>query len=108
MNIPDKHVEHALEILKSSDAAAARAAYEYAEKHLKVVLARETRLSNLKTAAERDAAALCSDAYREALENYGQLAEVYFAAKDRREAAMAVIEAWRTVNANARSMERVR
>ena len=41
MHIPEKHVEHAFDILKSPDHAVARAAYEFAEKQLKVIFSRE-------------------------------------------------------------------
>ena len=108
MQIPDSHVENALDILKSMDCARARAAYEYAEKQLKVVLARRARESNAKTVGEREAEALCSEEYAEALTNYHLLGEAYYEAKDRRDAASAVISAWQTMNANQRQMERVR
>jgi hypothetical protein len=107
MIIPDKHVEHALDILKSHDHAEARAAFEYSDKRLKVVLAEEASKSNAKTATEREQAAYRSEAYAEALRQYEGCAEAYFLAKDRREAADAVLRAWQTASADSRAMGRV-
>ncbi len=60
LNIPDSHVEHALEILKSGEHAQARAAYEWSEKALKATLARLMLQANGKTQGEREASALAS------------------------------------------------
>lgn len=108
LQIPDSHVEHALNVLKDGDCARARAAYEFAEKQLKVVLARAAQQSNAKTVSERDQHAQASPEYERALHDFKAVSELYFVAKDRRDAADAVISAWQTLNANQRAMERVR
>jgi hypothetical protein len=107
IRIPDSHVEHAFELLKSNKHAAARAAYEFAEKGLKVTLAKAELTSNGKTIGERQASALASPEYERARADFKLVAEVYFTEKDRREAAVAVIDAWRTQQSDMRAMGRV-
>lgn len=103
MYVSDKHVEHAFDILKSKDHAAARAAYEFAEKHLKVILARLEIASNGKTVSDRQNTALASDDYERALEDFKLVSRAYHEAKDRREAANAIIAAWRTQRSDERA-----
>lgn len=107
IRIPDSHVEHAFEILKSNKHAAARAAYEFSEKQLKVILAKEELKANGKTVGERSAAALCSPEYERALNDFRLVADSYYSERDRREAAVAVIDAWRTQQSDMRAMGRV-
>lgn len=108
MLIPESHVQRAFDILKSTDHAAARAAYEYAEKHLKTVLAKAISASNAKTVGERENEGLRSPEYAEALDNFRLIAKAYFEAKDKREAANAVLDGWRTISADQRALEKVR
>lgn len=107
IRIPDSHVEHAFDLLKSGDHAIARAAYEVADKNLKVEFAKALQGAEGKTVGDREAAALTSDSYARALKDYGLLAENYYRERDRREAASAVIEAWRTQQSDLRAMGRV-
>lgn len=107
IRIPDSHVEHAFELLKSGDHAAARAAYEFAEKQLKVTLAKAVSQSNAKTISERENEGLRSPEYERALGDFKLVAQTYYAARDRREAAVAIIDAWRTQQSDMRAMGRV-
>jgi len=107
IRIPDSHVEHAFELLKSQTHATARAAYEFAEKHLKVILAKAELSADAKTVGERQATALASPEYERALNDFKLVAENYHRERDRREAASAVIDAWRTQQSDLRSMGRV-
>jgi hypothetical protein len=107
IRIPDSHVEHAFDLLKSQKHAAARAAYEFAEKQLKVVLARATLQANGKTVGEREATALASPEYERALTDFRLVAESYYGERDRRDAASAIIDAWRTQQSDMRAMGRV-
>jgi len=107
IRIPDSHVEHAFELLKSQKHAAARAAYEFAEKQLKVVLARATLQANGKTVGEREATALASPEYERALTDFRLVAETYYGERDRRDAASAIIDAWRTQQSDMRAMGKV-
>lgn len=107
IRIPEEHVQHAFELLKSRDHATARAAYEFAEKHLKVILARAELDADGKTVGERQAKALASPEYERALTDFKLIAENYHKERDRREAASAVIDAWRTQQSDLRSMGRV-
>lgn len=104
--IPESHVQHAFDVLKSGDHAVARAAYEFAEKQLKVVLAKAAAQSNATSAAQRESDALRSDAYEHALGQFKAIAEKYHKERDRREAAAAIIEAWRTQRSDLRAMGR--
>lgn len=105
--IPDAHVQHAFDLLKSQSHASARAAYEFADKNLKVVLAKATLAANGKTVGEREATALASPEYERALNAFRLIAETYYKERDRRDAASAVIEAWRTQQSDLRAMGRV-
>lgn len=107
IRIPDSHVEHAFEVLKSQKHATAKAAYEFAEKNLKVVLAKAELAAEGKTMGERQAQALASQAYERALHDFKQIAELYYGERDRRDAANAVFEAWRTQAADQRALARI-
>ncbi len=107
IQIPDSHVQHAFDLLKSGDHATARAAYEFAEKQLKVTLARSALQANGKTVGEREASALTSPEYERALTAFKHIAESYYRERDRREAASAIIDAWRTQQSDNRAMARV-
>lgn len=107
IRIPDSHVEHAFEVLKSQDHATTRAAYEFAERQLKVTLAKAQLQANGKTVGEREAAALVSGEYNRALNDFKLIASAYYRERDRREAAVAVIEAWRTQQSDLRAMGKV-
>ena len=104
--IPDSHVQHAFDVLKSGDHAAAKAAYEFAEKQLKVVLAKAGAASDETGVAARESAALRSMEYERALTDFRLVAETYHKARDRREAAVAIIDAWRTMRSDERAMSR--
>lgn len=107
MHISDRLVEQAFDRLRSTDHALARAGYEMAEKQLKVTLARAEMQANGKTVGERQATALTSPEYESALTEFRMLAENYYRERDKREAAVAVIDAWRTQQSDMRAMGRV-
>lgn len=105
--ISDEEVQAAFNILQANKHAKARAAHEYAEKRLKVVLAKASLAANGKTVGEREATALGSPEYDHALREFRLIADAYHTARDQREAASAVIEAWRTQQSDRRAMGRV-
>lgn len=107
IRIPDEHVQHAFDLLKGGDHAVKRAAYEFADKQLKVVLAKAVLAADGKTVGEREARALTSPEYERALADHKLVAEAYYRERDRREAAVAVIDAWRTQQSDLRAMGRV-
>lgn len=108
MNIPDDMVEQALSILNSGRHARARLAYEKKDREKKVILARLEREANEKTMRERETYALTHHHYAYFLEQLSLIEDEYFDARDQRDWAAAIIETWRTVQANNRSAERVR
>lgn len=107
IRIPDSHVEHAFELLKAGTHATARAAYEFAEKQLKVVLAKAELAAEAKTVGERQALALTSLEYERALADFKLVSENYYRERDRRDAASAVIDAWRTQQSDMRALGKV-
>lgn len=107
MFISDREIQEAFDVLHSQAHAKARAAYEYAEKRLKVALAKAQLAAEGKTVGERDANAQVSEAYQAALKAFHLIAETYYSERDRRDAASAVLDAWRTQQSDARAMGRV-
>jgi hypothetical protein len=105
--ITDEQVQAAFDVLHSNEHAKTRAAYEYAEKRLKIVLADAVARSEAKTVAERDNEAIRSEEYQEALKAFRMIARAYYEARDKREAASAVLEAHRTQRSDMRAMGRV-
>lgn len=105
--IDDEEVHAAFDVLRSNKHAKARAAYEYAEKRLKVVLAKAELAANGKTVGERQASALASPEYESALRDFRLIADAYQTERDKREAAVAITEAWRTQRSDQRAMARV-
>lgn len=107
MFISDEQVQQAFDILHERTHAKARAAYEYAEKRLKIVLAKATLEAEGKTVGERDANAQTSPEYAAALTHFRLIAETYYSERDKRDAAAAVIDAWRTQRSDERAMMKV-
>jgi hypothetical protein len=107
ITIPDAHVLHSFEILKSGDHAAARGAYEWSERALKTVLADEAAKSTATSQGQRDQDALRSERYKEALREFRKVAELYFHERDRRDAAQAILDAWRSIQANQRLLGKI-
>lgn len=107
MFINDNEVQAAFDVLHDQAHAKARAAYEFSEKRLKVVLAKAQLGANGKTVGERDATALTSPEYGAALEKFWKIAEAYHSERDKRDAASAVIDAWRTQQSDMRAMGKV-
>ena len=109
--ITDKQLEWAMDILidRESQAAKARAAHEHMSDLDKVVLAKLTNdaPSDLKSAASRETWARAHDTYENHLDQKRVLAEMDYKLRDRRSAANAIVEAWRTEQSNARASSRV-
>lgn len=106
-HISEEQVQAAFDVLHSNRHARARAAYEYAEKRLKVAFAEAVAQSNAKTVAERENEAQRSEKWQEALTAFRDITREYHGARDEREAASAVIEAYRTQRSDMRAMGRV-
>lgn len=103
----EETVQMAFDRLEADDHATARAAYEFAEKQLKVTLAKAALQANGKTVGEREATALTSPEYSRALHDFQLIARAYYAARDKRESASAIIDGWRTQQSDRRGMGRV-
>lgn len=107
MFISDQQVQLAFDALHDQAHAKTRAAYEFAEKRLKVVLARAQLAADGKTVGEREANALTSPDYEAALLKFKQIAESYYLERDRRDAAATVMDAWRTQQSDMRALGKV-
>lgn len=104
--ITEQQVQWAMDILidRESNAAKARAAHDHVSDMDKVVLSQLIfeAPADLKTAGAREGWARMHPDYRAHLEQKRVLAEMDYKARDRRAAASAIIEAWRTECSNAR------
>lgn len=111
MPITDKQMEWAMDILidRDSNAAKTRAANEHMDDLTAVVLAKliNDAPDGLKSADARKAWALAQPSYTAHLEQKKMLAEMDYKARDRRSAASAIIDAWRTEQSSARLAARV-
>lgn len=107
MFISEPQIQEAFDVLHSQSHAKARAAYDYASQRIKVAFATAELAAEGKTVGEREARAMTSEAYQAALKAFHLIAENYYSERDRRDAASAVIEAWRTQQSDLRAMGRV-
>lgn len=103
--VKEADVDRAVEFLREQAEAAsvARANVRYLEAYLKTLKAQiKAQQVGLSNAAAEDVA-LCDPSYVEALKGYQEAVkqDAFFTFK--REAAAALIEAWRTQQANARA-----
>jgi hypothetical protein len=83
-------------------AAEARADYEFSSDMLRTVYAAEYLKSELPRAADKEAEALASEAYRKALEDRRNAFVVAEKLRHERAWRERVIDAWQTMSANAR------
>ena len=106
--ITDQEIRHALEVLKSPDrlGAKARAGHEFLTKQEKVVKARLATSCNEKSAAAKEIYALAHPDYEKALMATREIAELDYCERERRDAAKAIIETWRTEQSNERAHAR--
>ena len=108
--ITDEQIEGALDYLRDSakHAAIARSNAKTLEKYLGVVEAEQKALQRgLSNAAAQDSAR-ASPEYKTALEGWREAVRQDSEYTMLREAASARIEAWRSMSANNRTMERIR
>ena len=106
MFISEAQIQEAFDVLHGQTHAKARAAYEYAEKRLKMASAKARQSAEGKTVGDRDDEAQTSESYQAALKSFHLIAENYYLERDRRDAASAVIDAWRTQQSDMRALGR--
>lgn len=106
--VTEDDVSKALEILADEEGAAARAAHEYTDALTKSVLADLMGQANETSEAARERWARSQPMFKDHLAKVGKFAKADYQFRQRYAAAEAKIEIWRTENANARAMERVR
>jgi hypothetical protein len=109
--ITDKQVQWAMDILidRDSNAARTRAANEHMDDLTAIVLAKliNDAPEGLRSADARKAWALAQPQYEAHIDQKRAIAEMDFKARDRRAAASAIIDAWRTEQSSARLAARV-
>ena len=107
--ITEQKMMQALAILTDpdSDYAKARAAHEFAVKMEKVLLSQIADRSEEKSMAAKENWARYQPEYQQALEQTKEIAEMDYRNRARREAAMAIVETWRTEQSNERAHTRV-
>ena len=103
--IPEQKVKEALKVLTDHDGeySQTRAAHDFGLKMEKIVLAEQMLESDAKSIAAREAEAKMSSAYRQAIEQTKEIAELDYKNRAKREAAAAIIEVWRTEQSNERA-----
>lgn len=106
--ITDAQAQAAFDVLHSDEAPKARAAHEWLQETRKTVQARLLSQSNLKTVGEREAWAYQHPDYIAHLAEQRKAAEADYSARQRVDAAKAVLDAWRTQAASDRELARVR
>ena len=106
--ITEQKLIEALKILTDpdSDYAKTRAAHEFSQKMEKVVLGTLVSDSDLPSAAAKEKWAICQPEYRQAIEQTREIAELDYKHRAKREAAMAILETWRTEQSNERAHTR--
>lgn len=109
MVVTEEDVHNAVEYLRKTATPLGRMRAEQikTEKMISHVEALMTIASEQKSAEMRKADARASSRYVEAIDAHAQAAGEFEALKAGREAASAVIEAWRTQSATHRAMTRV-
>lgn len=106
--ITDEQMSRAFEVLSDESHAKARAAHDYMTEMTKTVLAKLMGQSDAKSAVEREQFARAHDDYAEHLRQKRDVAELDYYGRQRIAAAEAVIEVWRSQQANNRTLQSVR
>ena len=106
--ITEHEAERAVRYLheKAGEAARSRAGHEYLEGMTKVLKAKLSRESNGKTVGEREDYALAHDDYQRHLEEVRATAELNYEHQNKRKAATALLDGWRTQEASRRGADR--
>ena len=109
--VSDAEVEKALAVLGdvNGEGAAARAAHEFESGRLKTVLAELILRApeECKTQGLKEAWALSHSDYIAHLDHVREVAKLDYAQRNKRQAAQAFIDAWRTEKSNARAAGRI-
>lgn len=102
--ITEEQVEAAIHSLsdKAESHARAKGRMRYWEKHIKSVLAIETLKQRGKSMTENKTRAEASEAYKAALSEYEESVYTFTLSDDKRAAAEATIEMFRTITASNR------
>lgn len=106
--ITDEQLHRAFEIINDEAHAKARAAHEYMDDLTKTVLAKLMASSNAKSAVEREQYARSHPDFEAHLKAVQEVAELDYVGRQKTDAAKAVFEAWRTIQANDRALEKIR
>ncbi len=107
--ITENDIDSAVNFLhrKANSAAEARAQHDYLDDMGKVLLAKLASESGGKSEAEKQRLALTSDEYQTHLDGLREARERDHTFRNKRAAAIAKIDCWRTMQASRRGADRV-
>ena len=106
--IETSDVEKAVTFLRQAEGIAkARGEMVRTEKMLNHIKALVMAHSNEKSIGARESFAYASDRYKDAIDEYAKAVEAYEIFRAKREAAIALIDAWRSQEASRRGADRV-
>ena len=108
MRVSDAQLQKAFEILSDESHAKARSAHEYMDDLTKTVLAKLMAQDDAKSAVEREQNARAHPTFEAHLKAVKDVAELDYVGRQRIDAAKAVFECWRTMQANDRALEKIR
>lgn len=103
IHLPDETVQKAFDALQSDAHWTAKLVYDRTDRERKVLLARLERESNGKNQRERETYALTHPHYSALLERLEAAEAMYYEARDKRDSASSILEAWRTLSADRRA-----
>ena len=108
--IDERRVQKAFDLLgRANEAAEARAKHDYLENRRKALLAQIIKelMSNGTSSAEAERTAPADQRYLDHLEMLREWAEKDYRWRNHRDTASAIIDGWRTAQANLRGRDRV-
>ena len=103
IHLPEETVQKAFDALQSDDHWQAKLVYDRTERERKTLLARLERESGAKTQRERETYALTHPHYTELCRRLEAAEAAYYEARDKRDSASSILEAWRTLSADRRA-----
>lgn len=106
LHLPEETVQKAFDALQSDAHWKSRLVYERTERERKTLLARlerEALREGAKTQRERETYSLTHPHYTALLERLNEAEAAYFEARDTRDSAASILEAWRTMSADRRA-----
>lgn len=106
IHLPESTVQAAFDVLQSDAHWKGKLVYERTERERKTLLARlerEASREGAKSQRDRETYALTHPHYTALLERLNAAEAMYYEARDKRDSASSIMEAWRTLSADRRA-----